>query len=93
MILKTEKKRARRGTVGRLIGTICSFYPVLVPLALFCIIFSAAVGAVPSLFMQKVIAGIEDCLQSDYGDDYAGDAQKTESQDVRPDGDLAGQIL
>ena len=70
MILKTEKKRARRGTVGRLIGTICSFYPVFVPLALFCIIFSAAVGAVPSLFMQKVIAVIEDCVEggSAWGD-------------------------
>lgn len=54
--------KARRGTVGRLIRMLRSFYPVMLPIALLCVIINAVVGAVPSIFMQKVIAVIEKAM-------------------------------
>jgi len=35
------------------------FYPVMVPLVLVCIVFSAIISSVPSVFMQNIIAFIE----------------------------------
>ncbi|MEL7622230.1 MAG: ABC transporter ATP-binding protein [Clostridiales bacterium] len=35
------------------------FYPVALPLVLFCILFTAAVSSIPSVFMQRVIAVLE----------------------------------
>ncbi|MCQ2456402.1 MAG: ABC transporter ATP-binding protein/permease [Clostridia bacterium] len=51
--------RAKKGTMGRLLKTVKSFYPVMMPLTIFCIIFSAVVGSIPSLFMEKVIGVID----------------------------------
>ena len=34
-------------------------YPVLVPLTMFCILFSAVVSSVPAIFIQKVIKSID----------------------------------
>ena len=51
-----------RGTLGRLLRTIVSFYPVMAPLTLLCILFSAIVNAIPPLFMQQIFAVIEDSL-------------------------------
>ena len=39
-------------------------YPVLVPIQLFCILFSAGVSAMPSLFVQKIIAEIETAVDT-----------------------------
>lgn len=46
-------------TLGRVIKMLFRFYPVLVPVTIFCIIFSAAASSVPAIFMQKVLADIE----------------------------------
>lgn len=40
------------------------FYPVMLPVALICIIFSAIVGAIPAIFMQNVIAVVETSWKS-----------------------------
>ena len=61
MILKTEKKK---GVLWRLFKTVLSFYPALLPVALACITLTAIVGAVPAIFMQRVIALIDDMLRS-----------------------------
>ena len=53
-----------KGTLGRLLRTIVEFYPVMAPLTLLCILFSAVVNAIPSLFMQNIIAVIEQNWQS-----------------------------
>ncbi len=53
------KPKAKKGTMRRLLKEVLAFYPVLIPLTLLCILFSAVVSSVPSLFMQKVIAQIE----------------------------------
>ena len=59
----TEKRKpvhqAKKGTLGRILRTLFGFFPVLMPLVVLCIVFSAAVGAIPSLFMSRVIAIIE----------------------------------
>ncbi|HIR99516.1 MAG TPA: ABC transporter ATP-binding protein [Candidatus Coproplasma avistercoris] len=60
-ILKTEKKK---GVLWRLFKTVLSFYPALLPVALACITLTAIVGAVPAIFMQRVIALIDDMLRS-----------------------------
>lgn len=55
-----ENKLIRKGVVGRLLKTIREFYPVIMPITIACIVFSAIVSAVPTIFMQKIIAVIED---------------------------------
>ena len=49
----------RKGTFVRLLRTLFAFFPVLMPVALVCILFSAIVGSLPTVFMQKIIAVIE----------------------------------
>ena len=49
----------RKGTFVRLLRTLFEFFPVLMPVALVCILFSAIVGSLPTVFMQKIIAVIE----------------------------------
>ncbi len=46
-------------TLGRAIKMLFKFYPVLVPITIGCIIFSAVASAIPAFFLQKVIADIE----------------------------------
>ena len=43
----------------RTVGKLFAYYPRLAPLTLICILFSAAVAAVPSLFIQNVLAVVE----------------------------------
>ncbi|MCR4692892.1 MAG: ABC transporter ATP-binding protein/permease [Firmicutes bacterium] len=52
-------KKANPRTIGRVIKTLFSFYPVLLPVTLLCILLSSAAAAVPDVFIQKVIAVIE----------------------------------
>ncbi|MBE6757621.1 MAG: ABC transporter ATP-binding protein [Ruminococcaceae bacterium] len=53
------KPKAKKGTMRRLLREILAFYPVLIPVTVVCILFSAIVSSVPSIFMQNVIAQIE----------------------------------
>ncbi len=55
-------------TLGRVIKLLISFYPKLIPLTAFCIIFSAAVSSIPSLFVQKVLKVITSFIESDSRD-------------------------
>ncbi len=54
----------RKGTCVRLLRTLFEFFPVLMPVALVCILFSAIVGSLPTVFMQKIIAVIENYWQA-----------------------------
>ncbi len=67
--MKTEKKVKKEHTVGRLFRTIRRFYPVMLPTALFCIVFNAVVSSFPSIFMQNIIAIVEESWQ---GGDWSG---------------------
>ena len=46
-------------SLGRLLKMLRQFYPVLLPLTMGCILFSAAASAVPAVFMQKVLADVD----------------------------------
>lgn len=59
--MKTEKKK---GVLVRLFKTVLSFYPVLLPVAIACITLTAIVGAVPAIFMQRVIENITAAIKS-----------------------------
>ena len=48
-----------KGTMGRTLKMLIKSYPVLFPLAIACIIFSAITAAIPATFTQRVIAIIE----------------------------------
>ena len=52
-------KRAPKGVALRLIRTIFSFYPVLLPVVICCILLNAIVSSIPSIFMQNTIAVVE----------------------------------
>lgn len=58
-----ESRLIHKGIIGRLLKTLREFYPVMLPVTVVCIIFSAAVTAVPTVFMQKIIEVIEDSLK------------------------------
>jgi len=53
------KKRYQKGTLKRLFRMLFTFYPVALPAVIVCIIFSAVVSAIPSVFTQKIIAVLE----------------------------------
>ena len=54
----------RKSTFIRLLRTLFEFFPVLMPVALVCILFSAIVGSLPTVFMQKIIAVVETSWQA-----------------------------
>ena len=57
-------RRAPKGVFRRLVRTIFRFFPVMLPLTLVCIIINAVVSSMPSVFMQNVIAVVEDTFQT-----------------------------
>ena len=57
-------QRAPKGVLRRLIRTLFEFYPVLLPVTLVCILINAIVSAVPSIFMQNIIAIVDETYQS-----------------------------
>ena len=63
-VIKMENELIRKGIIGRLLKTIREFYPVMLPVTIACIIFSAVVTSVPAIFMQNIIAVIEESWQS-----------------------------
>ena len=68
---------AKKGTLKRTVKTVFSFYPVMLPLTLCCILFTAAISSIPSIFMQKVLATIKNALDNSLGwSDVSGDIIK-----------------
>lgn len=59
-----KNNHEKKGTVRRLLGVMLDFYPVMLPVTIFCILFNAVVTAVPSVFMQNVIALVEQSWKS-----------------------------
>ena len=55
-----KNKRAKKGIMGRLLKSIYRFYPVLMPVIIFCILFNAVVSSLPAVFMQNIIKIVED---------------------------------
>ncbi len=61
------KRKINFKTLGRTVKMLFKFYPVLVPVAMVCILFSAVCATLPSLFMQKVFELIEKAQISGIG--------------------------
>lgn len=56
---KGGKPTFKMSTLKRVLKMLYSFYPVMMPVTIACIIFNAVVAAIPAIFQQKVIADIE----------------------------------
>lgn len=59
-----KRPQAKKGTMKRILKMLFGFYPVLMPLTIVCIIFSAIISSIPSLFIQKVTDVITGNFQS-----------------------------
>lgn len=57
-------QRAPKGVLRRLLRTLFEFYPVLLPITLVCILINAIVSAAPAVFLQNVIAVVDESYQS-----------------------------
>ena len=57
-------QKAPKGVLGRLLKTLFEFYPVLLPITLVCILINAIVSSVPAVFMQNIIAIVDDTYKS-----------------------------
>lgn len=66
------KNNQNKGIIPRLIKTVFGYYPIMLPVTLGCILFSAAVSSVPAIFMQKVIAAVEESWQAANWDSVSG---------------------
>lgn len=56
---RPPKRKLNPKVLGRTVKMLFKFYPVLVPVTIVCILFSAAVSAIPAIFVQNVIGLIE----------------------------------
>ena len=56
--------RAPKGVLLRLLRTLFQFYPVLLPITIVCILINAIVSAMPSVFMQNVIAVVDESYRA-----------------------------
>jgi ATP-binding cassette subfamily B multidrug efflux pump len=61
---KPSGRRAPKGVMGRLIRMVFQFYPVMLPAALVCILINAVVSSIPTVFMQNVIAVVEQTFRT-----------------------------
>ncbi len=57
-------RRAPKGVLMRLLRTLLQFYPVLLPVTMVCILINAIVSAMPAVFMQNVIAVVDESYRS-----------------------------
>ncbi len=57
--MKMPKKKLNFSALGRIIKLLRTFYPRLLYVIMFCLLFSSVTAAIPSLFTQNVIEDIE----------------------------------
>lgn len=53
------KRKLDIGALGRVTKLLFSYYPVLLPITIVCILFAAVVASIPALFIQRILASIE----------------------------------
>ena len=49
----------KKGILKRMLGMLFRFYPVLLPIAVVCIVFAAIASTIPAIFLQRVTEMIE----------------------------------
>lgn len=57
-------QRAPRGVLRRLLRLLFEFYPVLLPVTLVCILVNAIVSSMPAVFMQNIIAIVDESYKT-----------------------------
>ncbi len=57
---KPPKRKFSMSTFKRVLKMLFGYYPVLLPITIVCIIFSAIVATAPAIFNQQIIAAIEE---------------------------------
>ncbi|MBE6589566.1 MAG: ABC transporter ATP-binding protein [Ruminococcaceae bacterium] len=65
------KRKINMRVLGRLISMLWHFYPVMIPVAILCIVFSAVTAAIPSFFLNEVTEVITESAQNGLGWDVA----------------------
>ena len=64
----------QKGTVKRLLKSLFHYYPVMLPIALVCIVINAAISSIPALFMERLYTLLGDALVQNLGwSDVAAD--------------------
>ena len=64
----------QKGIVKRLLKSLFRYYPVMLPIALVCIVVNAAISSIPALFMEDLYSLLGDALVKNLGwSDVAGD--------------------
>ena len=58
-----KRPPVQKGVVKRLIKSLFHYYPVMLPIALVCIVINAAISSVPALFMNNLYELLGDALQ------------------------------
>ncbi len=56
---KPPKMKFKKNVFSRTVKMLFGYYPVLAPVTVFCILFSAGISAIPAIFTQRIIAIIE----------------------------------
>ena len=56
---RPQPQTPKKHTFRRILKTLLHYYPALVPLTAFCILFSSAVAAVPDVLLRRIVAAIE----------------------------------
>ena len=63
MAQKSNLSLVKKGTLKRLMKTLFSFFPVLLPFVVFLILLNAIISAIPAVFQQRVISLIDEALK------------------------------
>ena len=58
------KGQFKKGSLKRIIKLLFKYYPVMYPLTIFCVIFSAVVSAIPAVFLEQVTSLIDTALKN-----------------------------
>lgn len=62
--MRGGKRPLDKGTLKRLLKMLFSYYPVLLPIAIAGIVFSAIASAIPAIFLEQVTTSIDFCLKN-----------------------------
>ena len=65
------RPKVKKETLPRVLKLLYGFYPKLIPIVVFCIIFAAIVNSIPSIFTKNILEIIETSLDSGIGWDAA----------------------
>lgn len=64
---KMPPRKINPKTLSRVLKMLLEYYPVLIPLTAFCILFSSAAAAAPDVFIQQIVAIIDKYQNGDWG--------------------------